>query len=62
MAADSGMMGGSLNHEFLAVSPVGEDTLLICTEYVQLSYNFLKKRCRERDKEYTIEAFYLINQ
>ncbi|CAF3482702.1 unnamed protein product [Rotaria socialis] len=30
--ADSGLMGGSLNHEFLAVSPVGEDTLLVCPE------------------------------
>jgi prolyl-tRNA synthetase len=30
--ADSGLMGGSLNHEFLAVSAVGEDTILICSK------------------------------
>ncbi|CAF0788299.1 unnamed protein product [Adineta ricciae] len=29
--ADSGLMGGSLNHEFLGISPVGEDTVLTCS-------------------------------
>lgn len=28
--ADTGMMGGSMAHEFMALTPVGEDTLLIC--------------------------------
>mgnify|MGYP005857398827 CR=1 FL=1 len=28
--ADSGMMGGSTSHEFMAVSPLGEDTLVQC--------------------------------
>ena len=30
--ADSGMMGGSISHEFMLLSPIGEDTLAICTE------------------------------
>ena len=28
--ADVGMMGGTMAHEFMALTPVGEDTLLIC--------------------------------
>ena len=32
--ADSGLMGGSLNHEFLAVSSAGEDSILVCSKYV----------------------------
>ena len=30
VGSDSGMMGGSMAHEFMALTPVGEDTLLIC--------------------------------
>lgn len=30
--ADSGMMGGAISHEFMLVSPVGEDTLVVCEE------------------------------
>lgn len=29
---DSGMMGGSISHEFMLITPVGEDTLAICPE------------------------------
>ena len=32
VASDVGMMGGSMAHEFMYLSPVGEDTLLICDE------------------------------
>lgn len=28
--SDSGMMGGAVAHEFMAVSPVGEDTIFLC--------------------------------
>ena len=28
--SDNGMMGGSGSHEFMALTPVGEDTLLLC--------------------------------
>lgn len=30
VGADTGMMGGSASHEFMAYSPNGEDTILIC--------------------------------
>ena len=30
VASDSGMMGGSLSHEFMLLTPVGEDTLALC--------------------------------
>ena len=30
VAADSGMMGGSVSHEFMLLTPVGEDSIVIC--------------------------------
>jgi prolyl-tRNA synthetase len=30
VGSDTGMMGGSMAHEFMALTPVGEDTLLLC--------------------------------
>ena len=30
--SDSGMMGGSVSHEFMLISDIGEDTLVICSE------------------------------
>jgi prolyl-tRNA synthetase len=30
VGADTGMMGGSLAHEFMVLTPIGEDTLLLC--------------------------------
>jgi prolyl-tRNA synthetase len=30
VAADVGIMGGSMSHEFMYLSPIGEDTILIC--------------------------------
>ncbi len=30
VASDSGMMGGSLSHEFMLLTPVGEDTIVSC--------------------------------
>lgn len=32
VASDSGMMGGSLSHEFMLLTPVGEDSIAICGE------------------------------
>ncbi|MFI3324548.1 MAG: proline--tRNA ligase [Clostridia bacterium] len=31
VASDSGMMGGSLSHEFMLLSPVGEDSIVTCS-------------------------------
>ena len=32
VASDVGMMGGSLAHEYMYITPIGEDTLMICDE------------------------------
>ena len=32
VASDSGMMGGSVSHEFMLLTPVGEDSIAICKE------------------------------
>ena len=32
VASDSGMMGGTMAHEFMALTPIGEDTLVICDQ------------------------------
>ncbi len=32
VASDSGMMGGNLSHEFMLLTPVGEDSIAICSE------------------------------
>ena len=30
VASDSGMMGGSISHEFMLLTPIGEDSIVIC--------------------------------
>ena len=30
--SDSGMMGGSVSHEFMLLTPVGEDTIVLCSD------------------------------
>ena len=32
VASDSGMMGGNISHEFMLLTPIGEDSIAICTE------------------------------
>lgn len=32
VASDSGMMGGSLSHEYMLLTPIGEDSIAICDE------------------------------
>lgn len=32
VASDSGMMGGNISHEFMLLTPIGEDSIVICTE------------------------------
>lgn len=32
VASDSGMMGGNISHEFMFLTPIGEDSIAICTE------------------------------
>lgn len=30
--SDSGMMGGSVSHEYMLLTPVGEDTIAYCSD------------------------------
>ena len=32
VASDSGMMGGSISHEYMLLTPVGEDSIVLCKE------------------------------
>lgn len=32
VASDSGMMGGSISHEYMLLTPVGEDSIAVCNE------------------------------
>ena len=32
VASDSGMMGGKISHEFMLLTPIGEDSIVICPE------------------------------
>jgi len=32
VASDSGMMGGSISHEYMLLSPIGEDSIAVCSE------------------------------
>lgn len=32
VASDSGMMGGSLSHEYMLLTPIGEDSIAICSD------------------------------
>ena len=32
VTSDSGMMGGSISHEFMQLTPIGEDSIVICNE------------------------------
>ena len=32
VASDSGMMGGSISHEFMLLTPIGEDSVAVCKE------------------------------
>lgn len=32
VASDSGMMGGNVSHEYMLLTPVGEDTIVVCNE------------------------------
>ena len=32
VASDSGMMGGSISHEFMLLTPIGEDSIAICSQ------------------------------
>ncbi len=61
VASDSGMMGGSVSHEFMLLSEIGEDTLAICPscdykanmEAAECKTQPLNSEVKELEKVYT---------
>lgn len=46
VVSDSGMMGGSISHEFMLLTPIGEDSVVICTA---CDYRANVETAQERD-------------
>ena len=56
VTSDSGMMGGNLSDEFMLLTPVGEDSIVICTECdyranMEAAENILEPTVRLEDAE-----------
>lgn len=59
VASDSGMMGGNLSHEFMLLTPVGEDSVALCTECdykanMEAAENIMEKQRDEVSAELTM--------
>ena len=51
--SDSGMMGGNVSHEFMLLTPIGEDSIVICNECdYRANMEAAENYCRERDRGY----------
>lgn len=60
VASDSGMMGGSVSHEFMLLTPVGEDSIAICPA-CGFKANMETAACNYAEKEKAIsEALTLV--
>ncbi len=55
VGADSGMMGGKISHEYMYLSPIGEDTIITCDECDYTANRqvaeFKKEYFKEEEKE-----------
>lgn len=56
VASDSGMMGGSLSHEFMLLTPVGEDSIAVCPECgykanVEMAESIIENEKDEKQEE-----------
>lgn len=59
VASDSGMMGGSISHEFMLLTPIGEDSIAICPECgyrsnMEASKNILPAKEKEASQPLTL--------
>lgn len=59
VASDSGMMGGNISHEFILLTPVGEDSIVLCTECdykvnMEAAENIVEKQKNEVSAELTM--------
>jgi len=58
VGADSGMMGGKVSHEYMYLSPIGEDTIMTCSEcgytanrqVAQFKKEYFKEEPKEMEK------------
>lgn len=64
VGADSGMMGGKISHEYMYLSPIGEDTIIYCPEcgytanrqIAKFRKEYLPEEMKAIDKKATPEA------
>lgn len=56
VASDSGMMGGNLSHEYMLLTPIGEDSLAICSECDYRANMEAAESIIENDKDAAEEA------
>ncbi len=56
VASDSGMMGGNLSHEYMLLTPIGEDSIAICTDCDYRANMEAAESIIENEKDATDEA------
>ena len=64
VGADSGMMGGKISHEYMYLSPIGEDTIILCDkcgytanrQIAKFQKEYLKEEMKAVEKVATPEA------
>ncbi len=64
VAADTGMMGGKVSHEYMYLSPIGEDTIILCPEcgytanrqVAKMKKQYFKEEMKAIEKVSTPEA------
>lgn len=54
--SDSGMMGGSISHEYMLLTPIGEDSIAICSECdyranMEAAESIIENKCEGEDKQ-----------
>lgn len=61
VASDSGMMGGSISHEYMLLTPVGEDSIVICPECGYRANMEAAKSVHEVQRDENSEALTLVH-
>ena len=61
VASDSGMMGGSISHEFMLLTPIGEDSIAICQECDYRANMEAAENITENGREDVSEALTMVH-
>ncbi|MDO5573260.1 MAG: proline--tRNA ligase [bacterium] len=61
VASDSGMMGGSISHEFMLLTPIGEDSIAICSECDYRANMEAAESIIHNDRDVTSEELTLVH-